>query len=83
MCTPFKNHGVLDAITIIMSMVLSKSSLTRKGENEGSKRQPGLNYSVLFSPQENERYANPHKAYTFRMHGFESVVGPVKVSNTL
>lgn len=31
-----------------------------------------------FRDQENERYANPHKAYTFRMHGFESVVGPVK-----
>lgn len=26
------------------------------------------------------RYANPHKAFTFQMHGFESIVGPVKVS---
>ena len=25
------------------------------------------------------RYENPHKAFTFVMHGFESIVGPVKV----
>lgn len=28
--------------------------------------------------QERIRYENPHKAFTFRMHGYESVVGPVK-----
>lgn len=28
--------------------------------------------------QERYRYSQPHKAFTFRMHGFESVVGPVK-----
>uniref|UniRef100_A0A8C7YH02 Nuclear factor related to kappa-B-binding protein n=1 Tax=Oryzias sinensis TaxID=183150 RepID=A0A8C7YH02_9TELE len=28
--------------------------------------------------QEQQRYNEPHKAFTFRMHGFESVVGPVK-----
>lgn len=28
--------------------------------------------------QEWRRYSQPHKAFTFRMHGFESVVGPVK-----
>lgn len=28
--------------------------------------------------QEQQRYDQPHKAFTFRMHGFESVVGPVK-----
>ncbi|XP_068687328.1 nuclear factor related to kappa-B-binding protein-like [Montipora foliosa] len=33
---------------------------------------------AAFRDQENERYANPHKAFTYRMHGFESVVGPVK-----
>lgn len=33
---------------------------------------------ATFRDQENKRYANPHKAFTFRMHGFESVVGPVK-----
>ncbi|XP_078379706.1 nuclear factor related to kappa-B-binding protein-like isoform X2 [Oculina patagonica] len=33
---------------------------------------------AAFREQENKRYANPHKAFTFRMHGFESVVGPVK-----
>uniref|UniRef100_A0A672SQ61 DEUBAD domain-containing protein n=1 Tax=Sinocyclocheilus grahami TaxID=75366 RepID=A0A672SQ61_SINGR len=28
--------------------------------------------------QEQQRYDQPHKAFTYRMHGFESVVGPVK-----
>jgi hypothetical protein len=37
----------------------------------------------LFREQELKRYMNPHKAYTFHMHGFESVVGPVKVSTRL
>ncbi|XP_061558669.1 nuclear factor related to kappa-B-binding protein isoform X1 [Phycodurus eques] len=32
----------------------------------------------LFQIQEQHRYNQPHKAFTFRMHGFESVVGPVK-----
>ncbi|KAM9450340.1 nuclear factor related to kappa-B-binding protein [Clarias gariepinus] len=32
----------------------------------------------VFQEQEQRRYDQPHKAYTFRMHGFESVVGPVK-----
>ncbi|NXU81478.1 NFRKB protein, partial [Oreotrochilus melanogaster] len=32
----------------------------------------------LFQEQERFRYSQPHKAFTFRMHGFESVVGPVK-----
>ncbi|KAK7926104.1 hypothetical protein WMY93_008414 [Mugilogobius chulae] len=32
----------------------------------------------LFQIQEQQRYNQPHKAFTFRMHGFESVVGPVK-----
>uniref|UniRef100_A0A672SR93 DEUBAD domain-containing protein n=1 Tax=Sinocyclocheilus grahami TaxID=75366 RepID=A0A672SR93_SINGR len=27
---------------------------------------------------EQQRYDQPHKAFTYRMHGFESVVGPVK-----
>ncbi|ETE67610.1 Nuclear factor related to kappa-B-binding protein [Ophiophagus hannah] len=29
-------------------------------------------------PRERYRYSQPHKAFTFCMHGFESVVGPVK-----
>uniref|UniRef100_A0A3P9LXK4 Nuclear factor related to kappa-B-binding protein n=1 Tax=Oryzias latipes TaxID=8090 RepID=A0A3P9LXK4_ORYLA len=32
----------------------------------------------VFQVQEQQRYNEPHKAFTFRMHGFESVVGPVK-----
>ncbi|KAH0623264.1 hypothetical protein JD844_031371 [Phrynosoma platyrhinos] len=32
----------------------------------------------VFQEQERYRYTQPHKAFTFRMHGFESVVGPVK-----
>ncbi|XP_028664302.1 nuclear factor related to kappa-B-binding protein [Erpetoichthys calabaricus] len=32
----------------------------------------------FFQEQERQRYDQPHKAFTFRLHGFESVVGPVK-----
>ncbi|XP_026184816.1 nuclear factor related to kappa-B-binding protein isoform X2 [Mastacembelus armatus] len=32
----------------------------------------------VFQVQEQQRYNQPHKAFSFRMHGFESVVGPVK-----
>lgn len=32
----------------------------------------------VFQIQEQQRYNQPHKAFTFRMHGFESIVGPVK-----
>ncbi|KAJ3590806.1 hypothetical protein NHX12_008754 [Muraenolepis orangiensis] len=32
----------------------------------------------VFQVQEQQRYDQPHKAFTFRMHGFPSVVGPVK-----
>ncbi|XP_013784419.1 nuclear factor related to kappa-B-binding protein-like, partial [Limulus polyphemus] len=31
-----------------------------------------------YREQECIRYQNPHKAYTFRIHGYEAVVGPVK-----
>lgn len=31
-----------------------------------------------FRSQEQQRYSNPHKAFTYRMNGYESVVGPVK-----
>lgn len=31
-----------------------------------------------FRMQERMRYAAPHKAFTYRMHGYSSVVGPVK-----
>lgn len=32
----------------------------------------------MYRAQEKLRYEKPHKAYTFRMHSYESVVGPVK-----
>ena len=32
----------------------------------------------LFRTQEQGRFSNPHKAYTYGLHGYESVVGPVK-----
>ncbi|KAL2094714.1 hypothetical protein ACEWY4_009433 [Coilia grayii] len=32
----------------------------------------------IFQEQEQQRYDQPHKAFTYRLHGFESVVGPVK-----
>lgn len=28
--------------------------------------------------KERERFRNPHKAFTYHMHGYEAVVGPVK-----
>ncbi|KAK4887042.1 hypothetical protein RN001_003313 [Aquatica leii] len=31
-----------------------------------------------FQEQERRRYGNPHKAFTYRCNGYESVVGPVK-----
>ncbi|XP_060566426.1 nuclear factor related to kappa-B-binding protein-like [Ruditapes philippinarum] len=31
-----------------------------------------------FQRQEKLRFAEPHKAYTYEMHGYQSVVGPVK-----
>lgn len=31
-----------------------------------------------FRAQERHRFDKPHKSFTYRMHGFESVVGPVK-----
>ncbi|CAG7834908.1 unnamed protein product [Allacma fusca] len=31
-----------------------------------------------FQAQERLRFENPHKAFTYQMHGYESVVGPVK-----
>lgn len=31
-----------------------------------------------FQEQERRRYANPHKSFTYRCNGYESVVGPVK-----
>ncbi len=33
---------------------------------------------VLYRKQEAIRYHNPYKAFTYRVHGYESVVGPVK-----
>ncbi|XP_075145697.1 uncharacterized protein LOC142220441 [Haematobia irritans] len=33
---------------------------------------------IEFQRQERERFERPHKAYTYVMHGYESVVGPVK-----
>lgn len=34
---------------------------------------------VVYSyPQEGRRFTNPHKAFTYKMHNYESVVGPVK-----
>lgn len=37
-------------------------------------------FCFLFFVQEQERlrYCQPHKAFTFRQHGYESIVGPVK-----
>ena len=31
-----------------------------------------------YQDQERQRYAQPHRAFTFRQHGYEGIVGPVK-----
>ena len=33
---------------------------------------------AIFREQEKRRFDNPHKAFTYRLHGYEAVVGPVK-----
>lgn len=33
---------------------------------------------VEFRRQERKRFENPHQAFTYRLHGYDSVVGPVK-----
>ncbi|KAJ8297540.1 hypothetical protein KUTeg_024071 [Tegillarca granosa] len=33
---------------------------------------------LMFREQEKRRFENPHKGFTYKMHGYESVVGPVK-----
>ncbi|KAI9563200.1 hypothetical protein GHT06_010658 [Daphnia sinensis] len=33
---------------------------------------------MIYQEQERLRYCQPHKAFTFRQHGYESIVGPVK-----
>ncbi|XP_067662843.1 nuclear factor related to kappa-B-binding protein-like [Haliotis asinina] len=33
---------------------------------------------ATFQEQEKKRFENPHKAFIYHMHGYESVVGPVK-----
>ena len=37
---------------------------------------------MCFPSQELERYEKAHKAFIYSVHGFESPVGPVKVSAT-
>ncbi|XP_052077690.1 nuclear factor related to kappa-B-binding protein-like isoform X2 [Mytilus californianus] len=32
----------------------------------------------FFREQERRRFENPHKSFTYKLHGYESVVGPVK-----
>lgn len=41
-------------------------------------RKPSLEEIQLFQEQERRRYQSPHKAFTYRCNGYESVVGPVK-----
>ncbi|CAL1539986.1 unnamed protein product [Lymnaea stagnalis] len=41
-------------------------------------RPTSSNEKAFFREQERRRFAAPHKAFTFMMHGYDSVVGPVK-----
>lgn len=43
------------------------------------KVQPATDEDILiFQDQERQRYENPHLPFTYRQHGYESVVGPLK-----
>uniref|UniRef100_A0A4W6CYU8 Nuclear factor related to kappa-B-binding protein n=1 Tax=Lates calcarifer TaxID=8187 RepID=A0A4W6CYU8_LATCA len=59
----------LDSKDLVVKVVHSTDYVVRP--STGDERQ-------VFQVQEQQRYNQPHKAFTFRMHGFESVVGPVK-----
>uniref|UniRef100_A0A3Q1JDF9 DEUBAD domain-containing protein n=1 Tax=Anabas testudineus TaxID=64144 RepID=A0A3Q1JDF9_ANATE len=58
-----------DLVVKVVKLLFSTDYVVRP--STGDERQ-------LFQVQEQQRYNQPHKAFTFRMHGFESVVGPVK-----
>uniref|UniRef100_A0A7N8XJE4 Nuclear factor related to kappa-B-binding protein n=1 Tax=Mastacembelus armatus TaxID=205130 RepID=A0A7N8XJE4_9TELE len=61
----------LDSKDLVVKVVLIISTDYVVRPSTGDERQ-------VFQVQEQQRYNQPHKAFSFRMHGFESVVGPVK-----
>uniref|UniRef100_A0A8C4F3U2 Nuclear factor related to kappaB binding protein n=1 Tax=Dicentrarchus labrax TaxID=13489 RepID=A0A8C4F3U2_DICLA len=61
----------LDSKDLVVKVVQFSSTDYVVRPSTGDERQ-------VFQIQEQQRYNQPHKAFTFRMHGFESVVGPVK-----
>lgn len=85
--------GEKDLSALFQLWVDSKDLIVVKAENEEQADITSLTPKVwtdyvvrpstgderhVFQVQEQQRYDKPHKAFAFRMHGFESVVGPVK-----
>ncbi|XP_019941400.2 nuclear factor related to kappa-B-binding protein [Paralichthys olivaceus] len=58
--------------------MMEMTSPTQRGSTDYVVRPSTGDERQVFQVQEQQRYNQPHKAFTFRMHGFESVVGPVK-----
>ncbi|XP_053297673.1 nuclear factor related to kappa-B-binding protein isoform X2 [Pleuronectes platessa] len=58
--------------------MLEMTSPTQRASTDYVVRPSTGDERQVFQVQEQQRYNQPHKAFTFRMHGFESVVGPVK-----
>ncbi|XP_015109741.1 nuclear factor related to kappa-B-binding protein [Diachasma alloeum] len=72
---------------VVESISADGAALTAMMESEPPKALCPTDWKVrLSTPEEREefrrqerlRYAAPHKAFTYRMHGYASVVGPVK-----
>lgn len=71
----------------VVESIIDGTALTAMMESEPPKALCPTDWKVrLSNPDEREefrrqerlRYAAPHKAFTYRMHGYASVVGPVK-----
>ncbi|KAI8481942.1 hypothetical protein Bbelb_403040 [Branchiostoma belcheri] len=80
-------------LTLLCKQWLQGLGLNQKQETEGKQSSPvppprmRTDYVVRpsngqekeeFRKQEEARYQGPHKPFTYRMHGYEAVVGPVK-----
>uniref|UniRef100_A0A8C9XKF2 Nuclear factor related to kappaB binding protein n=1 Tax=Sander lucioperca TaxID=283035 RepID=A0A8C9XKF2_SANLU len=68
----------LPCLTLFFIYMLEMTSPTPRVSTDYVVRPSTGDERQVFQIQEQQRYNQPHKAFTFRMHGFESVVGPVK-----
>lgn len=70
-------NGTVDVISEIIAPSAG-SPPPPKAKTNFIVRPTSSNEKALFREQERSRFASPHKAFTFMMHGYDSVVGPVK-----